>query len=480
MMNDKFAGRALETAILRDLLKTASSEMVAVIGRRRVGKTHLVRQVYTPHICFEITGIQHAAVSVQLENFTNKLNDFFRLPKNAVPPATWLQAFNLLKGLLQKSRSKKKRVIFIDELPWIATAKSGFLEALGHFWNDWASHNNMVIVICGSAASWMIANVVHHRGSLHNRITQLIRLQPFTLGETEIFLRKNNILLNRQQIVLLYMVTGGIPHYLKEVRKGQSMAQNIDRICFAVQGLLKDEFDKLYYSLYDKPENHIAIVRALAGRWKGLPRKELVKIAGFADGGSITRILGELEQSDFITSYQPFDKKKKDMLYRLTDYYSLFYLEFIEARKKSGAGTFINLAKMQAWKSWCGYAFENICFYHLPQIKAALGIAAVYTEVSGYLLSGSKSRRGIQIDMLIDRADGVINLCEMKFYDAPFTVTKDYAANLRTKRAVFREATGTKKSVFITMITCFGLNANMYSDELVQAEILLDDLFKSV
>jgi uncharacterized protein len=480
MSNNNFAGRALETGILRDLLKSASSEMVAVIGRRRVGKTHLVRQVYTPYTCFEVTGIQHAPVSGQLENFTNKLREFFRLPKSAVPPATWLQAFNLLKGLLQKNKSKKKRVIFIDELPWMATAKSGFLEALGHFWNDWASHNNIIIVICGSAASWMITNVVHHRGSLHNRITQLIRLQPFTLGETEIFLQKNNIFLNRQQIVLLYMVTGGIPHYLKEIRKGQSMAQNIDRICFAAQGLLKDEFDKLYYSLYDKPENHIAIVRALAGTWKGLPRKELVKIAGFADGGSITRVLNELEQSDFINSYQPFDKKKKDMLYRLTDHYSLFYLGFIEGKRKSGAGTFINLAKVQAWKSWCGYAFENICFYHLPQLKAALGVAAVYTEVSGYLLSGTKSRKGIQVDMLIDRADGVINLCEMKFYDAPFTITKEYAANLRTRRAVFREETGTRKTVFITMITCFGLNKNMYADELVQSEVLLDDLFKSV
>jgi uncharacterized protein len=478
-MNSKFSGRAYETGILRELLKSDAAEMLAIIGRRRVGKTHLVRQVYTPYITFEVTGIQHATVKVQLENFAAKLSEFFRPGKPFTPPANWLQAFNLLKLYLQRNRLQRKQVIFIDELPWMATARSGFLEALGHFWNDWASRNNVIVVICGSAASWMIKNVVHHRGGLHNRITHLLRLQPFTLGETEVFLRKHDIVLSRQQITQLYMVTGGIPHYLKEIRKGQSMAQNVDRICFAAQGLLKDEFDKLYYSLYDKPETHVAVVRALAAKWKGLTRKELLSITAFADGGSFTRVLNELEQSDFITSYQPFDKKKKDTLYRLTDHYSLFYLHFIEGKKKSGAGTFINLSAQPVWKSWCGYAFENICLYHLAQIKAALGIASVYTEVSGYLLKGNEKQKGTQVDMLIDRADGVINLCEMKFYDSPVTINKNYAAELQNKRAALREGTGTKKPIFITMVTCFGVVDNIYSKELVQAEVRLDELFRT-
>ncbi len=387
-----------------------------------------------------------------------------------------MEAFNLLQAHLSNKKSSAKKIVFFDELPWIATAKSGFLEALGHFWNDWAAYNNIVIVICGSAASWMIQQVVHHKGSLHNRITQVLHLQPFTLGETSLFLQASQVVLNKYQIVQLYMVTGGIPHYLKEIKKDQSVAQNIDNLCFAPHGLLKDEFDKLYTSLYDKPDYHIAVIRALSTKWMGLTRSQLLEITGFSDGGSFTRTLIELEQSDFIISIPPFNKKKKDTLYRLVDNYSLFYLKFIEGKKKGGEGSFVNLERMQPWKTWCGYAFENICFTHLLQIKTALGISAVYTEESSYLLKGAKNK-GIQIDMLIDRSDGIINICEMKFHDTPFTITSKYAEELREKRNKIKETAPSKKSIFLTMITCFGLRENQYVTEMVQSQITIEKLF---
>jgi AAA+ ATPase superfamily predicted ATPase len=472
-----FIGRIKEKELLENALRSKKSELIAIIGRRRVGKTYLIRQVFGHLLNFEMTGMQHTAMPLQLTNFTKKLTEYSTPELPIETPANWLGAFNLLQIHLSRKRTNQKKVIFFDEIPWIANTRSGFLEALGHFWNDWAVYNNVVIIICGSAASWMIRQVVHHKGSLHNRITLLIHLQPFTLMETALFLQANKVMLSQYQIVQLYMVTGGIPQYLKDIDKSQSVAQNVDRLCFAPHGLLKDEFDKLYTSLYDKPDYHITVIRALSTKWMGLTRSRLLEITGMADGGSFTRTLAELEQSDFIISTPPFNKKKKDTLYRLVDNYSLFYLKFIEGKRKGGEGSFINLERMQAWKTWCGYAFENICFAHLPQIKAALGIAAVYTEESSYLLKVDTEHKGIQVDMLIDRADGIINICEMKFYDAPFIITSKYAEELREKRNIIKQVADTKKSIFLTMITCFGLRENSHATELVQSQVTIDKLF---
>ena len=334
-----------------------------------------------------------------------------------------------------------------------------------------------MVVICGSAAGWMINKVVHHKGSLHNRITKLIYLKPFTLSETEQFLKTAHITLNRYQIIQLYMITGGIPHYLKEIKKGKSVAQQIDKMCFSANGLLKDEFDKLYASLYDKADTHIAVIRALATKWMGVTRSRILELTGMNDGGSLTRILTEPEQSDFILSVPPFNKKKKDILYRLVDNYSLFYLKFMEGKRKSGEGSFISLEHTPVWKTWCGYAFENICFMHLQQMKMVMGIAAVYTEAGSYIQKAGNENKGVQVDMLIDRADNIINVCEMKFYDAPFTITKKYAAELRNKRAIVRMVAPSKRSIFITMVTCFGILENSYATELIQSQVRAVDLF---
>ena len=475
-MNPHFIGRTEEIGLLKKAIESRRSEMIAIIGRRRVGKTHLIKHVFGKTLDFEMTGMQHAVMSDQLTNFAQKLTEFSMPALPIKTLANWLEAFSLLRTYLL-GKGAKKKFLFFDELPWIATAKSGFLEALGYFWNDWAVNNRVVLIVCGSSASWMIQQVVHHKGSLHNRISQLIHVQPFTLSETALFLKMNKVVLNQYQITQLYMVTGGIPHYLAGIEKDKSVAQNIDRLCFSAHGLLKDEFDQLYSSLYDKADAHISVIRALATKWTGLSRSQLLAATGMTDGGSFTRTLAELEQSDFIMPILPFNKKKKDTMYRLIDNYSLFYLKFMEDRRKGGKGSFISLEKTPAWKGWCGYAFENICLTHLPKIKEALGIAGVYTDVSSFLQKGNKEQKGAQIDMLIDRADGIVNLCEIKFYDAPFTITKIYAEQLRAKREVLRNAITGRKTIFITFITCFGVQQNPYAGELVQSQLGIKWLF---
>ncbi|MEM6965645.1 MAG: ATP-binding protein [Bacteroidota bacterium] len=478
-MINTLIGRKKEQAILKKALVSHESEMVAVFGRRRVGKTFLVRSVYEKKITLEFTGVQNATRQEQIESFHFLLQQI--APDTELShPKNWLQAFHLLIKVMEAKRiAEHKRIIFFDELPWIATKKSGFLKAFGFFWNNWASKNNVVVVICGSAASWMIQKIVKNKGGLHNRITQRIDLKPFTLAETKAFLSHKGVKFNHYQIILIYMIMGGIPHYLKEIENGKSAIQNIDNICFAENGLLNDEFSNLYPALFEHPEGHIKIIRALAQKWKGMARAELIAKAQLPDGGGTTKILDELIFSGFVSSYYPFGKKRKDRLYRLTDEYSLFYLNFIEQRKRNIQGTWKILSQSATFKSWSGYAFESLCLKHVAWINRALQIAGIYVEASSFLFRGNDNFSGIQIDLLLDRNDEVINLCEIKFQKQAFNISKSYAENLRKKVLTFQEITKTNKQIFLTFITTFGVHQNQYSQELVDNDLTMDIFFSS-
>ena len=477
-MQDKFVGREKEKAVLLKALDSKGAEMVSVIGRRRIGKTFLVKNVYKDHLVFELTGIKSASLSEQLLNFTYAL----RLSADdmwlAQPPANWMEAFYLLINYLKKQGKDRKPVIFFDEVPWMATHKSGFIKSLAFFWNSWAVNEHIVVVICGSAASWMIQKIVNDRGGLHNRITRRVHLQPFTLAETERYLRVNHqIKLSRYHILQLYMSMGGIPHYLKEIEPGKSATQNIETICFSKTGLLRDEFSNLYSALFDHADNHIAIVRTLARKQQGMTRTELIKLAKLPNGGSVTKALEELRQSGFIDVFYPYGNRKNRKLYRLTDEYSIFYLQFIEKNLYEGEGVWHHLSQTQAYKTWCGFAFENICLRHIPEIKKALSIGGVHSTSATFQKQGTKLEQGVQIDLLLDRKDEIINIFEVKFHAKPFVISKSYAENLRNKLHVFAETTATKKHLFLIIIATFGIQPNEYSTELIDQVLTLDDLF---
>ena len=478
-MANVLIGREKEQEILQKALLSDESEMVAVFGRRRVGKTYLIRSIFENQIDLEFTGVQNATLEEQMTTFFFLIKQYAKPSTKLTKPQTWLDAFLQLITVLDATKNtKKKRIIFFDELPWLATHRSGFLKAFGFFWNNWASKNNILVVICGSAASWMIQKIVKDKGGLHNRITRRIHLKPFSLAETEAFLQYKNLNLNHYHILLIYMIMGGIPHYLKEVERGKSAIQNIEDICFSADGLLNDEFSNLYAALFKNSDNHIAIIRALSQKWKGLTRSEIIKNSGLANGGGFTKVLDELLHSGFVTAYFPFGKKKKTMLYRLTDEYSLFFLHFIEPNKRNIKGTWQALSQTAVFKSWSGYAFESVCLKHIEQIKNALKIGGIYSESSGFIFSGDEFLPGIQIDLLIDRNDQVINICEMKFYQKEFTISKSYAAQLSRKMTVFREVTNTKKQIFLTMITTFDLLENKHSQGLVDNQLTMEILFR--
>ncbi len=474
-------GRIQEKETLNKAFSSPKAELIAVIGRRRVGKTYLVRSFFEGKMDFEMVGLKDGNKEQQLRNFTYSLKEASQVDELEAVPQDWLAAFHRLKEYMDSLGDLgRKKVVFIDELPWVATAKSDFLTGFSYFWNSYASRQNIVVIICGSATAWMIKKIINNKGGLHNRVTRKMVLSAFTLSETEAYFEERNISFGRYQLLLLYMTMGGIPHYLDQVEGGKSAIQNIDDICFHPNGLLRTEFGNLYSSLFSRPERYEKIARILAGSWKGLSRTEILAATRMKDGGGLSTILKELEQSGFITSYIPFNKKKKESIYRLTDNYSLFYLKYIDAIPEKEHGNWQSLSQTQSWKSWSGYAFENICLQHIDQIKMALGISGVHTRQFSFLTKGSEEMEGAQIDLLIERQDHVISLCEIKFYNDDFALTKEEATKLRRKRSTFQQISQTKKQLQLILITTFGLIPNKHSLGFIEKVVDMDDLFADI
>ncbi len=477
-MGAEIIGREEEIKILERLLKSQEPQLLAIYGRRRVGKTFLVRTYYKEHIVFSCSGQYNGKTREQLINFTEQLNVSFPGNRLALPANTWQEGFSRLKECLETVKDKKKKVLFFDELPWLDSHKSGFLSSFAYFWNIYASQRpDILVIICGSAASWIIDKVVNNKGGLHNRITQRIRLLPFTLKETEAYLEHRNITLDHYQLLQLYMAMGGVPAYLNAVERGKSAAQNIENACFSKDGVLSNEFNNLYSALFNSPEKHIQVIHALAKKNKGLTRGEILKAGKLLTGGGITSVLNELTESGFIQRTYPFGKKEKDSLYRLTDEFSLFYFKFIQNQRGNEKGQWLGRQATSAYLSWCGYAFENICLKHIEQVKKALQIGGVQSTESSWHESGSGHADGAQVDLLIDRADNCITICEIKFSTKPFIIDKKYAAELENKIAAFRRQANTRKTLLLTFITTYGLSDNAYKQQLADAEITMEALF---
>lgn len=449
--------------------------MVAVLGRRRVGKTFLVEKVLGEHIIFSQTGVRGASGEEQREVFVSKMKKIATKPLGKVN--SWLDAFYELRNVLEPllDDSGEKKVIFFDELSWLAAPETEFLNWMGHFWNDWAWRQPIMIVLCGSVSSWITQKVVNDRGGLHNRITKYVRLSPFNLYETAQLLRSKNISLGRYEIAQLYMSLGGIPFYYEELKPGLSVEQFIDQICFHPQASLRDEFNRLYPALFDDAHYHLAVIRALASSRQGLDRTRIIEQSGIPNGGLATRVLDELTECHFIEASPPFERKKQGTIYRLIDEYSLFYLKFIEGASRNA--NWLTISDTQAYRTWRGYAFENVCMKHIDQIKEAMGISGISTSTHSFNRKANDTYGGIQVDMLLRREGKTINLFEIKFYDKPYVITKEEHTKLRNRIGTFKERTNHKYHIMLAYVTPFGVKQNKWSLGLVQQSIILDDLF---
>ena len=467
-------GRKEEQQILHSAAQSENSEFVAVYGRRRVGKTYLIRETFGYKFTFQHTGLAKGNTKEQLFSFAISLRDAGY--DDCPIPKSWLEAFSLLSTYLKNSTDEKK-IVFLDELPWMDTPRSNFISAFEHFWNGWASaRKDIVLIICGSATSWIINKVINDHGGLHNRVTKQIALQPFTLKECEMFAQSKGLEMSRYQLAECYMVFGGIPYYWSLLEKGLSLAQNIDKIIFAKNGKLSNEFDQLYASLFKSPEQYIDIVTALGKKKAGMTREEIIAATDKYSNGALSKVLDELEYCGFIRKYNGFDKKSKQAIYQLIDNYTLFYFKFIQQNENNDEHFWSASIDSAMHRAWSGLAFERLCMAHTQQIKAALGIAGVLSNVYSWRKEADETSDGAQIDLLIDRRDQTINLCEMKFSQGEFEITKQYDERLRERAELFRSATKTRKALHQTFVTTYGVKKNMYSGN-VQSEIVLDDLF---
>ena len=479
----KIIARQRELQSLNKIYTSGKPEFIAVYGRRRVGKTFLIREFFCDKgIYFHITRVKNAPVRKQLRNFMEEFNRVFN-SSYTLKPKDWQEAFSLLRKAIDERSGSERIILFFDELPWLATHRSGFLQDMDHFWNrSMSSNNRIILIVCGSAATWMIRKIIQDKGGLHGRLTDTLRLNPFDLSETEQFLQSQGITLDRKQIIDIYMALGGIPKYLTYVERGLSSLQIINKICF--KGPLVDEFNELYSSLFEQHERYISVIRALAGRNSGLTKTEIFEVTGITTGGGMNVILEDLQQSGFIMLIPDLGKIKKNFRYRLLDEYSLFYIKWIERAKTLNIGGvdtnfWLNMGSSPESRTWAGYTFEGVCMKHINSIKEALGIFGISTHTSGWIYKPEKksSETGAQIDLVIDRADNCINLCEIKFSNDLFVITKAYEKELRQKKTIFIQKTGSRKTIFLTFITPYGISKEAGYFGMVDKELTMDDLF---
>ncbi|MBQ7183506.1 MAG: ATP-binding protein [Clostridia bacterium] len=468
-------GREREQRILREAYEADGSRFVAVYGRRRVGKTYLIRESLSSRFTFQHTGYYGGKLSDELFEFSASLREYglaeFSKPNN------WLEAFELLKDLIRNSKENRK-VIFLDELSWMDTHGSDFIMALEGFWNGWASaRKDILLIVCGSVTSWMLNRIIHNKGGLYNRLSCQIHLQPFSLKECKAYLDSRNIVMNPHQILECYMIMGGIPFYWSFLQKGLSLPQNIDRIFFAKDAPLAREFNYLYAALFKKPEPYIKIVSALGKKKAGMTREELLKATGSADSGNFTTRLEELESCGFLRKYRRYGMRERNAVYQLIDCFTLFYYKFLE-QKPTDEHYWSNQVNMPQVNAWCGLAFERVCLGHIPQIKQALGISGMLSEEFSWACKADPNNGiyGSQIDLMIVRKDQVINLCEMKFSRKEFSVTAKIDEEIRQKGSDFLNVTGARYVIHPTLVTPYGTADGSYTGY-IQNVITTDDLF---
>ena len=470
-----FIARENELQLLRDAIGADASQFIAVYGRRRVGKTSLVREAFGGSFAFQHSGMANGNKAEQLFAFCSSLRDAGLGGFNE--PSSWLEAFELLKELVRITRDDKK-VIFIDELSWMDTPKSGLVNALEWFWNSWASaRNDIILIVCASATSWMLDKVIHNKGGLYNRLNRQIHLQPFTLRECEMLVKANAMGMNRHQILECYMILGGVPYYWNLMQRGLSLSQNIDRLFFAADAPLAHEYGYLFSSLFRYPGDHIKIVDALSGRKAGMMREEIADALGMVSSGTLTRRLEELESCGFIRKYRAYGKESRGSLYQLIDNFTLFHHKFLKDADYD-EHYWSHMLNAPARNAWCGLAFERVCLEHIPQIKRALGISGLQTSVNSWSCKRNDDLgiHGSQIDLLIVRKDQVIDICEMKFSTGEYVLTRSAEENLRDKVRDFQIVTGSRSALHPVLVTTYGLKRNSYSDAF-QAVVTAEDLF---
>lgn len=480
-MEERIIGRIPEKELFAKLYESEKSEFVAVYGRRRVGKTFLVKEFFEQNIVFSASGLASQGTMAQLKNFSIALRKYGagNLSEESVV-VDWLDAFSQLEQLIASS-CKQRKVVVLDELPWMDTAKSGFVSALEHFWNDFASaRRDILLIVCGSATSWMMDKLIQNHGGLHNRLTRHIHLKPFNLCETEQMLESKGFMLSRYEVAVCYMIFGGVPFYLGLLDPAFSLAQNVDRLLFSEDGELSCEIENLYAALFKHSTDYVKIVELLAAHKIGLNRTEIQENIRLKSGGTLSTILDNLTYCGFIKKFSSYNTGKKEQLYCLCDFYTLFYFTFVDEIKKHRSGFWQNLQTKPRFFIWAGLSFERLVLAHVPQVKKKLGISGIPSDEYPCRIQATDEFAGAQIDMVIDREDKTFNICEMKFTEDIYAIDSSEEAKIRTRISNFKKVMRKPRcSAQLTMVTSFGILRNKYAG-IVNNVVTLEDLFDTL
>jgi len=351
------------------------------------------------------------------------------------------------------------------------TQKSNFVSALEAFWNGWASaRNDILLIVCGSATSWMTDKIINNRGGLHNRLTHRIRLEPFTLRECEEYLQNRGVVATRMQILEYYMAMGGVPYYWSFIDKSLSPAQNLDAMFFSANGELRDEYDHLYSSLFKQPQRHLAIVTALGTKKACMSRIELLEATRQTDNGAFGVALEELVECGFLRRFRMPGKKNRDLVYQLIDNYTLFYYRFLSQLDADESGSWAAQQSEARVRVWRGLSFERVCLQHLHQVKFGLGISGISTKAYAWRSPEA------QIDLLIERGDDAVNICEMKYSSDEYVLSREEHDKLVHRRETYCRSEKPKGAVYLTLITPKGLVGNALGND-IQSVVTLEDLF---
>ena len=472
-MTEPMFGRDEECQLIKSYLSSNRSEFVAVYGRRRVGKTFLLRQTLGDSLCFSFTGMANVKNSEQLLNFNITLRRYY---PEAKASANWLEAFDQLQDYVE-SCTQEQKIIFIDELPWLDTPKSNFMAAFEHFCNAWASgRSDIKLFVCGSATSWMLDNIINNHGGLHNRVTHEMYLEPFSLGQCKQYFEAYHFGYSDRELAEFYMIFGGVPYYMSLMEKTLSVSQNVDRLIFSPTGELRNEKENLFRSLFRHSDDYVAILDAISEKRKGLTRAEILEKTKLDNNALFSKRLEELEKCSFIRHYEDYSKRQRNMLYQLVDPLSHFWCNVVEQNKHRDEQFWSHSQNSPLFNNWSGLAFEMLCLNHVPQIKQALGISGIQADIYSWRTPADVIP-GAQIDLVIDRADRCVNICEMKFSRAEYEIDDAEQNKIENRILQFQKHAEPRKSIRLTMVTSYGVKRNTHSS-IVQNEITLVDLMR--
>ena len=467
-------GRREEIRELEKCEKSKKSELVCVYGRRRVGKTYLVEQSFANLFAFRATGVESGNTRTQLKSFYQRLVEAGDTERRV--PQDWFEAFSRLERILAAENIRRsihgKRIVFFDEFPWFATPRSDFLEAFGEFWNRCGTaQGDFLFIICGSATSWIIKNILEDTGSLYNRVTSQIFLRPFSLRETELYMESRVFGWSRRQIVECQMIFGGLPYFFDLLNPDESLTWNINALIFKPHALLRHESKKLLEATLKKSPAYNDILKCLSSHYYGMQKNACFASLDISQG-TFSRAVEDLIKCGYVHESVDRYSKGHPLRLQLIDPFLLFHYNFLEKGYSETTRFEDFKSDTGRYNNWRGHAFEILCMYHIDHIKNALGISGVRTNSYAWVSEKNEA----QIDLVLDRDDGIVNICEEKYTDTAFAVSAEYEERLLKKMDIYRAETKTKKALKIVMICTENL-AGTANTEHITRVLTLDDLF---